>query len=414
MKVVHFSTTDVLGGAAQATYKLHKELINQGIRSHMFVRYSVSPRPYLVTELKRKNTIYENKIKPRIQKYAYKRLQSKYQVAKHIPFSWNLHLPDYNLNISEIEEADIVCLYWIGEFLSPEVISTIKKPIVWRLSDIWPFSGGCHYPGNCTNYKNGCGNCHYFINPKENDYSRELNYKKQELWNSLDITIAAPSRWIADLAGKSNIFKNKKIEIIKTGVDENHFKPIDRNILRRAFNISENKLLILFGADSASDERKGIKYLIDALGLYKKEDRKDIALGIFGGNYHHSIDELGFEIHYFGYVNESFLPIVYNMSNVFIAPSIEENLPNTVLEAMACGIPSVTFNIGGLPDLIEHKKNGCMAIPQNTVDLHECIKYAVKHREELGSEARKTILKEFTQEHQAKSYIQLYKKILNK
>lgn len=414
MKVVHFSTTDVLGGAAQATYKLHKELVNQGINSKMFVKNIYSPKPLFVTELKRKNTTYENKIKPRLQKYFNKKLQHRYQVPKHIPFSWNTLLPEYNIDIPEISEADIIGLYWIGEFLSPELISNFKKPIVWRLSDIWPFSGGCHYPGNCNNFKNGCGNCHYFKHPHKNDFSRTLISKKQKYWNSLDLTIAAPSNWIANLASESSLFKNNKIQVIKTGVDENHFKPLAKNILRKAYNIDEGKQFILFGADSSTDERKGIQYLIKALKKYTEKEKKNIALGIFGGKYDSSIDNLGFEVHYFGYVNEIFLPIIYNISDLFIAPSLEENLPNTVIEAMSCGIPAITFEIGGLPDLINHGINGCMAQPKNADDLFECIKLGLNKKNELGIEARKTIINDFTQKKQAYEYIKLYSQILAK
>jgi glycosyltransferase involved in cell wall biosynthesis len=414
MKIAHFSTTDVQGGAALATYKLHTELIKLGIDSNMFVRNSVSPKPIAVQELKRINTIYEHKIKPRIQKLTYNKLKSNYQVPSHIPFSWNNLLPEYNLNISAIQNADIIGLYWIGEFLSPEIISKIEKPIVWRLSDIWPFSGGCHYPGTCTNYITGCGNCHYFKKPSDNDYSHKLNKKKKDLWKSLDITIAAPSKWIAELASKSNIFINRNIEIIKTGVDENHFKPNDKSVLRKIFNIPSEKTFILFGADSASDERKGIKYLIQALEYFKPAERKNIVLGIFGGNYDKSIDNIGFDVHYFGYVTETFLPILYNLSDVFIAPSIEENLPNTVIEAMSCGIPSVSFEIGGMPDLIQHRINGCMAYPRDAKSLYENIQYSLKNSESLGLEARKTILESFTQRNQANQYIKLYNKILKK
>jgi glycosyltransferase involved in cell wall biosynthesis len=323
-------------------------------------------------------------------------------------------LPEYNLNISAIQNADIIGLYWIGEFLSPEIISKIEKPIVWRLSDIWPFSGGCHYPGMCTNYITGCGNCHYFKKPSDNDYSHKLNKKKKDLWKSLDITIAAPSKWIAELASKSNIFINRNIEIIKTGVDENHFKPNNKSVLRKIFNISNEKTFMLFGADTASDERKGIKYLIQALEYFKPAERKNIVLGIFGGNYDKSLDNIGFDVHYFGYVTETFLPIVYNLSDVFIAPSIEENLPNTVIEAMSCGIPSVSFEVGGMSDLIQHRINGCMAYPRDAKSLYENIQYSLKNSESLGLEARKTILESFTQRNQANQYIKLYKNILEK
>jgi glycosyltransferase involved in cell wall biosynthesis len=414
MRIAHFSTTDILGGAAQATYKLHLELIRQGVESTMLVKDIVSQKPIEVKILKRKNSLYENKIKPRIQKLAYQEYKKKYKVPKHITFSWNTLLPEYDLNIPEINEADIIALYWVGEFLSPEIIGQFKQPIVWRLSDIWPFSGGCHYPGDCKNFKTGCGNCHYFQNFNNHDFSYKLNKRKQEVWKELDITIAAPSNWIAKLAAESTIFENRKIEVIKTGVDHNKFKPIDKNLLRESFNISKDKIMILFGADSSVDERKGFKYLTQALKNFSIQNRKNIVLGIFGSKYDKNIEDLGYDIHYFGYVNETFLPIIYNLTDIFIAPSIEENLPNTVLEAMSCGIPCVSFKIGGMPDIIKNEKNGCMAKAKDSDDLFNCIQYTLENKERLGINARNIILNNFTQEKQANNYIKLYNSILNK
>jgi glycosyltransferase involved in cell wall biosynthesis len=408
MKVVHFSTSESLGGAAQATYKLHKGLLDSGIDSRMYVKYISSPRTREVYELQKQRGILENKILPRIRSYQKKSLLNSYSLKNHAPFSWNKFLPNYPLEEKAIQEADIVGLYWIGEFISPENLSKIRQPIVWRLSDIWPFSGGCHYPGNCLGFQQSCGNCPVLQSHSKSDESQLLLARKIKSFENLNITIAAPSNWIARLAGSSSLFKDRRIEVIKTGVDENHFKPLNKTEMRKAFSIPENSELILFGADSASDPRKGIRHLINALKIIQKSSNRKLELGIFGRNYDPEFDTLGFPVRYFGYITELYLPVLYNCADLFISPSLEENLPNTALEAMACQIPVCGFDIGGMSDLIQHKKDGMLAESVSPESLAENILYALDNSTQLGQNARNSICEKFTQKNQTQAYISLY------
>jgi len=414
MKVVHFSTSESLGGAAQATYKLHKGLLASNIDSKLFVKYISSPRVKEVYELHRQTGFLENKILPRIRTIQKKSLVKNYTLQPHAPFSWNKFLPNYRLDEQAIQQADIVGLYWIGEFLSPENLANIHQPIVWRLSDIWPFSGGCHYPGKCKGFQSSCGNCPVLQSDSSQDESRLLLERKIKSFEHLNITIAAPSHWIAGLARTSTLFKNRRIEVIKTGVDENHFKPLIKAEMRKAFQIPDDTELILFGADSASDPRKGIRLLIDALKIIQKSSNRKLELGIFGRNYDSEFDTLGFPVRYFGYITELYLPILYNCADIFIAPSIEENLPNTALEAMACEIPVCGFNIGGMSDLIQNKQNGMLADQIEADALAESILYALEHSNDLGKNARETICTQFTQTLQTQAYIQLYNSLLKR
>lgn len=408
MKVAHLSTSEALGGAAQATYKLHRELIKQGIESKLYVRYPSSIRPNEVYSLTKESGLWEAKFKPRIRQYTINKIKQQYKPASYIPFSYNTLLPHYPLREKFIQEADIIGLYWIGEFLNPENLALIKKPIVWRLSDIWPFSGGCHYPGSCTGYTSGCGNCPKLNSRDTNDFSRKLVERKKEAYKDLSITVAAPTRWIAKLASESLLFKDRRIEVIPTGVDETHFKPLLQSEIRKAFSIPEDSMLILFGADSATDPRKGIQYLTEALKILKNKLGSKICLGIFGGNYDPALDKLGLEIRYFGYITELYLPVLYNCADVFVAPSLEENLPNTALEAMACGVPVVGFDTGGMPELISSGHNGYLAELNNAESLARGIEETLRNQEQMSKAARQTILDSFTQQQQTASYIKLY------
>lgn len=401
-----------MGGAAQATYKLHRQLLLSGVESRLYVRYISSSRPLEVYELQRTRGLYEDKIKPRLKNRKYAGLKKQYQLASHIPFSWNTLLPEYPLQEDFIQNADIVGVYWIGEFMNPENLRRLTQPVVWRLSDIWPFSGGCHYPGECKAYQTQCGNCPILKSNQEYDFSRKMVERKAEAWKDLNLTIAAPSKWIGEMAGNSSLFKHCNIEIIKTGVDEAQFKPLDKVEIKKAFNVAPDSVVILFGADSAADPRKGMSWLLKALEQVKKNYSGEITLAIFGRNYDAQFDTLGLKILNLGYVTETFLPFIYNLADVFVAPSVEENLPNTVLEAMACEIPCVTFHTGGLPDLIEHGLNGWMAENRNYQELAEGILFSLKNQSVLGTAARTTILGSFTQKHQTQSYLELYNRIL--
>lgn len=412
MKVAHFSTSESMGGAAQATYKLHKGLLHSGIDSKLYVKYISQIRNQEVYELSRKDGIVNKTFLPRLRSYQKKQLLNQYELKPHAPFSWNKYLPDYSLQEEFIQQADIIGLYWIGEFLKPENLSKIKQPIVWRLSDIWPFSGGCHYPSDCVGYQKTCGNCPVLQSKVSNDESNTLLKRKQKAFENLNITIAAPSNWIAKLAASSTLFKDKRIEVIKTGVDENHFKPLSQSEMRKAFSIDEKANLILFGADSATDPRKGIRHLIDALKILQKSNTKNLELGIFGRNYDPEFDTLGFPVRYFGYISELYLPVLYNCADIFVVPSIEENLPNTALEAMSCQIPVCGFNIGGMSDLIQHRQNGMLAEVASPESLAQNILYALDNKEQLGINARNTIRKEFTQASQTSAYIKLYNTLL--
>lgn len=411
MKVAHFSTSESLGGAAQATYKLHRGLLKQGVQSKMYVRYPSDVRPVEVYSLQQKGGIWENKIKPRIRNRAYLGYHNQYHPASYTPFSWNKFLPEYTLEEPFIQEADIIGLYWIGEFLNPENLVFPGKPVVWRLSDIWPFSGGCHYPGTCRGYQSGCGSCPQLNSQNPKDFSHEQVQRKWEVYQNLNLTIAAPTKWIGHLASESRLFQGRPVEVIQTGVDETHFKPLEKGVIRDAFSIPRNSRLILFGADSAADPRKGIRYLLEALEKIKKQTSEPLLLGIFGRNYDPEFDRLGIPIRYFGYITELYLPMLYNAADVFVAPSLEENLPNTALEAMACGIPVAGFQTGGMPELVGTGHNGYLARLQDSDDLSTGIHECLINQEKWGNEARSTILNHFTQSAQTAAYLQLYKRL---
>ena len=283
---------------------------------------------------------------------------------------------------------------------------------------MWAFTGGCHYSGDCEGYKNSCGKCPQLSSEKEFDISRWIWKRKASAWKNTNLTIVTPSNWLAQCAQKSSLFQNLRVEVIYNGIDTNIYKPIDKNLARNCLNLPQNKKIILFGATSAiSDYRKGFHLLLQAVQQLSKVSKgkkwgKEIELVILGSSKPIEPPDFGFKTYYLGKLNDDVsMALAYASADIFVAPSIQDNLPNTVMEALACAVPCVAFNVGGMPDMIDHKKNGYLAYPFDTDDLASGITWILDDQERyhhLCGFARDKVEKNFSLEIQACKYIDLY------
>jgi glycosyltransferase involved in cell wall biosynthesis len=209
--------------------------------------------------------------------------------------------------------------------------------------------------------------------------------------------------------------------VIANGLDIQRYKPIEKSFARNLLGLPQNKQLILFGAmSSTSDRRKGFHLLLPALKKLSQgqmgQDRLELV--VFGASQPLEPPDFGFKTHYLGRLNDDIsLALVYAAADIFVAPSTEDNLPNTVMEALACGIPCVAFKIGGMPDMIEHQQNGYLAHPYDIEDLAQGINWVLENTErynQLCIQARQKVEQEFTLELQAEKYLELYSDILSK
>ena len=407
------SSSDIDGGAARAAYRLHRGLKNIGVDSQMLVQNKQSD-DYTVIGPVSKIDKGIGKLKPTldglpIQLYAH-RDRSTYSVQ------W---LPD-NLaaQVAQIN-PDVIHLHWInGGYLKIETIAKFKKPIVWTLHDMWAFTGGCHYNGDCMNYTNSCGACPQLHSNKEKDLSRWVWQRKAKAWQNLNLTIVTPSHWLAKCAASSSLLKNLRIEVIPNGLDTQQYKPIEKSVARSILSLPEDKQLILFGAMSAtSDPNKGFNFLQSALqNLSQSGWREQVELVVFGSSQPKNPTELGLKSHYLGRLNDDIsLSLVYAAADVFVSPSVQDNLPNTVMESLACGTPCVAFDIGGMPDMIDHQQNGYLAKPFDVEDLARGIAWVLedKHRwVALSQRGREKVENDFTVKAQAEKYISLYQSLI--
>ena len=314
---------------------------------------------------------------------------------------------------------DLIHLHWVARMMRLETLARFKVPILWTMHDSWAFTGGCYLPDDCTRYREGCGSCPVLRSSRENDLSRRVWNRKQKAWHGLDLTLIAPSRWMAERARASSLFRDARIEVIPNGLDVNRFKPADKQAARAILSLPRDKKLILFGAKSAtSDPNKGFHLLVQALhelaGSSLHHD--SIELVVFGSSRPDPAPELGFRTHYLGWFSDEVsLALLYAAADLFVFPSLQESLGYTAMEAMACGTPCLAFNQGGVPDLIGHGVNGYLARPFEPADLARGITWILDDENrwrELSCNARKKVENDFTIGTVSKRHIDLYNSIV--
>ncbi len=413
MKTLIISTYDTAGGAARAAYRLHKGLIKIGESSQMLVQESFSGDSNIIAP----QTNFEKGLAK--LGHALDAIPPKfYPQRKPTEFSTQWSLDFIEKKVAQLK-PDLINLHWInGSHVKIETLAKLNLPIVWTLHDMWAFTGGCHYDQNCQQYIDSCGACPQLGSSKNFDLSHWIWKRKLQAWKNINLTIITPSNWLADCAKASSLFKDLPIKVIPNSIDNNRYKPLDRQIIREILGLPQDKQLILFGAINAtSSPRKGFYLLQSAIQtLCKSGWRKKAELMVIGASQPDSKNDFGFKINYLGRLNDDIsIAQIYAAADVFVAPSTQDNLPNTVMEALACGTPCVAFKIGGMPDMIEHQQNGYLAQPFEVEDLAQGIAWVLDNKErhqKLCALARKKAEQEFNQELQARRYVYLYTETL--
>ncbi|MCC6454902.1 MAG: glycosyltransferase family 4 protein [Caldilineaceae bacterium] len=413
MRPLLVSYHDIEGGAARAAYRLHTGLQQQGIDSKMLVGHKSSRDPSVMLPWPYRSTLLR-KILVKLDRLP-KRL---YRNA--LPTTWsNNLLPTLSSDLLNRGEHTLVHLHWVGfGFVPITTLEKIHKPLVWTLHDMWPLTGGCHYSGECTKYTTHCGACPQLVSARDRDLSHWVWQTKQSHWQPLNFTVVTPSRWLADCARQSTLFHRQRIEVIPNGLDTTIYRPLARAEARAQLGLPQEAKLLLFGAmNSTADRRKGYHLLLPALHrLAHEQTLADLQLVVVGADRSDDAAMPPIPIHYTGYVtDEHKLAALYAAADLFVAPSLEDNLPNTVMEALACGTPSVAFRIGGVPDMIEHQGNGYLAAPFEVDDLARGMAWVLaddeRHRK-LAQRARARVMEEFTLRHSAAQYQALYSELL--
>lgn len=407
MNILIVNTSDMHGGAAIAAFRLMNALLREGENVKMLVRDKQADHPAVIPV----GGKLQNKLNFYLERgviFLRNRFTRQYL--------FDISIANSGVPITELpafKKADVVHLHWINQgMLSLDEIGRIiasGKKVVWTMHDMWPFTGICHHAAGCTRYERSCGDCPWLRTPSRNDLSHQLFIAKQAFYARGEITFVACSNWLKELAAKSPLTAGHQVVSIPNPIDAAVYTPIDKREARHRLNLPENKKIVLFAAVKASDPRKGMDYLVEASRILAQQ-HDDILFLIAGNDGEKLGRRLSLPARSLGYVAPQDMPGVYNAADLFVTPSLQENLPNTIMEAMACGIPCVGFRTGGIPEMIDHHKNGYVAEYQNARDLADGLRWTLfeTDSEILSANARRKVVEEYAQEKVAQQYRQIY------
>ncbi len=417
MKIVLVNTFDTNGGAAIACLRQAEALQSVGVQVKMLVMHKQGENEIAIetssSQYRKKWNFYVERI-PFIafhegDKY-YRFLMSTASTGEDI----SKH--------PAIQEADIIHLHWINRgflsFKSLQKLAELNKPILWTMHDQWPFTGGCHYSENCVNYEQQCGNCFVLKNPKQNDLTHNIWKKKNALYSTMKPILVGCSQWLAELARTSSLGQHCQIMDMPNPIPTDQFTTHDKQLSRQHFNLPQDKQLILFSAMSVNDRRKGFHYLAKAVKQLKKTNKwpTNVELVVFGSVEQEAIEQLDVPVHLLGRLNGTdAISKAYASSDIYIIPSLQDNLPNTVMEALACGVPVLAYNTGGIPEMVINGFNGQVVTYADTQALADgIIKLMTKSDlKTMSQNARQSVVDRYSYNIIGQKWITTYKKIIS-
>ena len=412
MKITHLNVWDVAGGAARAAYRLHTGLCRLGQDSRMLVQHRESSDPRVISFQPPGGLAvkFRRAIK---QRY----LAREYKNFTRLPggslFSDDRSSQNADI-LQQIPESDILHLHWVAGFIDcREFFGKLPTnlPVVWTLHDMYPFTGGCHFDGGCGKFTEACGACPQLSSSAPDDPSSRSLKRKREAYSSLGagrIRIVTPSRWMQGQAEKSALLSGLRCTTIPNALDTEVFRPREREAARASLGIPVNSSVVLFLADWAGETRKGFRALVEALRSFSNNPRVHF---LIVGRELPSAD-LGPRVTSIAAVtDDEKLSLLYSAADVFVLPSLQDNLPNTALEALSCGVPIVAFDVGGIPEIVHAGETGRLVPVADVEGLRLAIESLLSNEEErlrMSASARKCAMANYSLELQAKRYLDLY------
>ena len=410
MKVALVSSYDESGGAGRAAGRLHQGLRGQGVDSDLIVQQRGGDDAAVFAPESRVVRLVDW-ISPSVDFFPLRLYK------KGPGLFWLKWMPGFGIKRVLSRSPDVVNLHSFQPgFIRLESVRKFRLPLVWTMHDKWCLTGGCHFSGSCTRYEDSCGKCPQLSSDHSFDLSRWSWNRKRKVYPKCNLTFVAPSKWLADCVRRSSLLGDASVEVIPNGIDLERFRPVNAALARDAFQIPDNRPVVLFGAESATtDPRKGFQYVRPMLEYFRSRfPDMELTILVFGASRPTEGMDLPFGTHFLGRLRDDVsLRMAYSAADVFLCPSEEDNLPLTVIEAMACGTPTVAFRLGGLPDLVDHTRTGYLANPFDVEDLAEGVKQVI---DSAGSsrECREKAVREFDLELQACRYKALFESIISR
>ncbi len=413
MKVLIVNTLERRGGAAVAAGRLMKALQKEGVEVSELVLQKTSDNPSV--------SAVGSKWCKKLA-FVWERLFIWTTNCFHKKNLFAVSIANSGFDITRtkaFQEADIIHLHWINQGLLSlsglRKVFRTGKAVVWTMHDMWPFTGICHHSGTCDQYFSHCHRCPQL---SQDCLSSRVLARKKELYSGKNISFVACSQWLKERASHSPLTQQHILTDIPNPIDISKFQVLDQNTARLFFNLPQDKRLILFGSVKNTDKRKGIDYFIEACRwIYNQypDIAKTIGIAVYGSHSDELQAQIPIPVYSLGYISsEEALVNLYNAVDVFVTPSLEENLPNTIMEAMACGTPCVGFQIGGIPEMIDHLKNGYVSQYKSAEDLAKGIHWVLDDAdyESLSIAAREKVIIHYSEPVVAHEYMALYRSLL--
>ena len=415
MRVLIVNTSERTGGAAIAANRLLHALNNNGVEARMLVRDRKTSAPDVV------NIPQSWKLKA---KFLWERgvIWLANGLRKEGIFQVDIANAGTDITaMDEFKQADVIHLHWVNQgFLSLSNLERILasgKPVVVTLHDQWYFTGICHYSNECEKYKSQCEHCPMLKG--KCDLARRVFDRKRAMYEGRNITFVGCSRWMADLARQSSLTQGHLVTNVPNAIDTDVFKPMDKVAARQRHNLPIDKKLILFGTQRITDKRKGFRYLAEAcehISMHHSTLPDNLGVIVLGGDAESVKETLSLPVYTVNYLsNETEIAQLYSAADLFVTPSLQDNLPNTIVEAMACGTPCVGFDVGGIPEMISHKQDGYIADYCDSIDFAQGIVWCLddSRLDTLSHQARKAALAAYAEPIAARNYQQIYRSVLS-
>lgn len=413
MKVLIVNTSESTGGAAVAAHRLMDALCANGVEAAMLVRNRSTSDPRVYAPNSRWWL-----------KWCF--LWERLVIFFHLRFSrkglFAVDIANAGTDITsrpEFKAADVIHLHWVNQgWLSLKGLQRILqsgKRVVWTMHDLWPVSSICHYAEDCVGFHNECGHCPLLPQPARNDLSHQVWQRKAKVYRQGHITFVTCSRWLGEQAQMARLSQGHKVVSIPNAIDTTVFHPRNRSEARQKLGLPTNPELkiVLFVAQQITNVRKGGPYLIEAfqkLLAAHPHYRSNTALLILGGAAEQYTSAFDIPVFPVGYTEDvDRIVQIYNAADLFVIPSVSDNLPNTIMEALACGVPCVGFAAGGIPEMIDHHTNGYVARAQDTQDLAEGLHWVLQaDAAVLQRAALEKVHRCYSQQSVAQQYLAIY------
>jgi glycosyltransferase involved in cell wall biosynthesis len=394
MNVLLIGTTDILGGAAKVSWEIKKALEARGDRVTLFVADKRSKDPNV-------------KIIPR----------SKWRKLLGFICATEKYLStDWIVDTEEFKNADIVHCHNIhGRFFNLETLQkmSIEKPVVWTLHDEWALTPHCAYTLEGTAMKNGLYVCPSIDTQPRLlwDNTSKLSLERIALYQKSRLHLVTPSLWLRDRT-LHTILKEQDVRLIPNGIDTSAFVQSEKSAARTKLNLPLDKKIILFLATAGkANTWKGWKYTEEVIAHYKNDP--DILFLNVGNLVEEQTES---NVLYRKHVNDaSELALYYSAADVLLFTSIAENFPLVILEAMSCGLPIVSFDVGGVKEVVTHLENGFIAPYKDTTALKEGVHFILNLPEDkrtaLSSQSIQKVKGGYDVSHMTSQYLALYNEL---